>query len=205
MIETKQTVTVLCGIEDTWAYARKFDRWASIMPGYQSCETVDEDNSLWILKVGVGAMVRTVKVRVHVDEWAGPERVNFSFKLEGDPVVGRGTYIATPRGDGQTELALSVEVEGGGPMAPMWEAMGRPVLPKLAKGFAEQLKARIEEFNRAETAEAETAEAVFPTAKVWGLKAILARLRSLWTAVMRRIQNKPLQIASGNAKIKDDR
>ena len=30
-------------------------------------------------------------------------------------------------------------------MAPMWEAMGRPLLPQLAKAFAAQLKAAIEQ------------------------------------------------------------
>ena len=29
-------------------------------------------------------------------------------------------------------------------MAPMWEAMSKPLLPQLAKSFAEQLKAEIE-------------------------------------------------------------
>lgn len=147
MIETEQTVAVNVGIDDTWAYARDFERWASIMPGYQNSEIIDDDNSRWVLKVGVGGMVRTVKVRVHVEEWAGPERVDFSFKLEGDPVEGGGSYLATPAGPNATEMKLHVRVSGSGPMAPMWEAMGGPVLPKFAKGFAEQLRDRIEEAN----------------------------------------------------------
>ncbi|MCJ2180307.1 CoxG family protein [Novosphingobium album (ex Hu et al. 2023)] len=144
MIETCQTVTVNAPIDATWDYAKDVERWAEIMPGYQSCEIVDEDNSLWILKIGVGAMVRTVKVEVHVDRWAGPERVDFSFKLKGDPVEGGGSYEAASTPDGQTSVDLAVQVRGSGPMAPMWEAMGGPVLPKFAKGFAEQLKGRIE-------------------------------------------------------------
>ena len=154
MIGTEQTVTVDCGIDDTWAYAKDFERWATIMPGYQSCEIEDADNSLWVLKVGVGGLVRTVKVRVHVDQWAGPERVDFSFKLDGDPVVGNGSYLAAPKGKAQTEMSLSVNVEGSGPMAPMWEAMGGPILPKFALGFAEQLKAKIEQANGVTTQEA---------------------------------------------------
>lgn len=145
MIETEQTVIVNAGIEETWAYARDFQRWASIMPGYQTSEIEDEDNSRWILKIGVGGLVRTVKVRVHVDQWAGPERVDFSFQLEGDPVVGSGSYLAAAKGPAQTDMTLRVQVSGSGPMAPMWEAMGGPMLPKFALGFAEQLKARIEE------------------------------------------------------------
>lgn len=145
MIETEQTVLVARDIHSTWNYAKDFERWASIMPGYQSCEIEDEDTSIWVLKIGVAAMVRTVRVKVHVDEWAGPERVDFSFQLEKDPVTGSGSYLAVPAADGSgTMMTLKVQVNGTGPMAPMWEAMGGPVLPKFAKGFAEQLKARIE-------------------------------------------------------------
>jgi len=145
VIETEQQVTVNAPIEPTWNYAKDVTRWASIMPGYQECQIIDDDNSRWVLKVGVGAMVRTVKVLVHVERWAGPEEVDFKFKLEGDPVQGGGSYRATAAGTNATDVKLKVQVSGSGPMAPMWEAMGGPVLPKFAKGFAEQLKAMIEE------------------------------------------------------------
>lgn len=145
MIETEQQVVVNAGIEPVWNYAKDMQRWAAIMPGYQECQIIDEDNSRWVLKVGVGAMVRTVKVLVHVERWAGPEAVDFTFKLEGDPVSGGGSYRAAAAGSRATDVRLKVQVSGSGPMAPMWEAMGGPVLPKFAKGFAEQLKAMIEE------------------------------------------------------------
>jgi carbon monoxide dehydrogenase subunit G len=145
VIETEQQVVVGAGIEPVWAYAKDMQRWAAIMPGYQECQIIDEDNSRWVLKVGVGAMVRTVKVLVHVERWAGPEAVDFTFKLEGDPVSGGGSYRATAAGPDATDVRLKVQVSGSGPMAPMWEAMSGPVLPKFAKGFAEQLKAMIED------------------------------------------------------------
>jgi carbon monoxide dehydrogenase subunit G len=144
VIETTQTVAVAAPIDAAWEYARDVERWAGIMPGYQSCEIADEDHSLWVLKVGVGGLVRTVKVDVHVERWAGPDAVDFTFALRGDPVTGRGTYRAQALSGAETEVALHVEVSGTGPMAPMWEAMGGPVLPRFARGFAEELKARIE-------------------------------------------------------------
>ncbi len=174
MIETEQTVTVACDIDRTWAYARDFERWASIMPGYQTCEIEDADNSRWILKVGVGALIRTVKVRVRVEEWAGPERVDFSFALEGDPVTGSGSYLAAANPDGTTQMTLRVRVVGSGPMAPMWEAMGGPVLPKFARGFAEELKGRIEAAN---------ADAPPPAAAPAAPSGFLAWLRRLWRAL----------------------
>lgn len=181
MIETQPTVTIDADIRSVWDFARDIRKWAGLMPGMQDCTVIDDDNSLWILKVGVGGLVRTVKVTVHVDQWDGPARVFFSYKLEGDPVKGGGSYLATAKGPHQTEVTLQVRVEGSGPMAPMWEAMGRPLLPQLAKGFAAQLKAEIEKGVAAPVprpAAASTAPSV--------LAAIANWLRRAWRSFLGR-------------------
>ena len=155
MIATEQTVTIDAGIGAVWDHVSDIRRWATLMPGYRDCELIDADRSRWTLKIGVGALVRTVTVDVHVARWDGPEQVDFGYKLEGDPVEGTGTYRATANGPAATDITLAVQVEGSGKLAPMWEAMGRPLLPKFASGFANQLKAAIEQ-PAAMLAEAET-------------------------------------------------
>ena len=182
MIETEQTVTIRESIENVWSFARDIRGWAELMPGMQECDVIDDDNSRWILKVGVGGLVRTVKVQVRVDQWDGPERVFFTYKLEGDPVQGGGTYYATSIGPHETQVLLQVRVEGSGPMAPMWEAMGRPLLPQLAKAFAGQLRDRIE----ANTEGTRTAPASAP-AKPTGF---FAWLRSIWNVIFGRSESK---------------
>jgi carbon monoxide dehydrogenase subunit G len=175
MIETEQTVVVAADIGRVWDYAEDMQRWASIMPGYRECTIIDADDSRWTLKIGVGGLVRTVNVLVHVGQWAGPEMVDFTYKLEGDPVQGSGTYRALRLGAGQTEVTLKVRVEGTGPLAPMWEAMGGPLLPQFARSFAEQLKAEIEKA---------TGDAPAPAAATANAPSLLARitnwLRGLW-------------------------
>jgi carbon monoxide dehydrogenase subunit G len=179
MLETVQTVVVDAALGDVWAYVRDIRRWAGLMPGLQDCEVLGEDDSRWTLKVGVGGLVRTVKVQVHVDEWDGPARARFSFKLMGDPVEGGGAYTAQAAGPHATEIALQVQVRGSGPMAPMWEAMGRPLLPQLAKAFADQLKASIEEALGPPAA----APSAPPAPR--GLAAFVRRLRHLWRGIFR--------------------
>jgi carbon monoxide dehydrogenase subunit G len=147
MIDTEQSVVIDAPIDRVWDFARDIRKWAKLMPGLQDCDVIDENNSRWTLKVGAGALVRTVKVSVNVNRWAGPEEVDFIYLLEGDPVKGGGTYRASAFGANQTQLNLAVRVEGTGPMAPMWEAMGRPLLPKFARGFAEQFKAEAEQLS----------------------------------------------------------
>ncbi|MEO7385174.1 MAG: SRPBCC family protein [Novosphingobium sp.] len=144
MIETKQTITIDAPIAQVWTFASDINAWAKLMPGLQNCEIVDGDDSHWTLKVGVGALIRTVKVFVHVERWAGPDEVDFTYNLKGDPVNGSGIYRARSLGPSETEITLGIRVVGNGPMAPMWEAMGKPLLPKFARAFAEQFKAEVE-------------------------------------------------------------
>jgi carbon monoxide dehydrogenase subunit G len=145
MIETEQTISISAPIEGIWAYVQDIRRWANLFPGCRECVVVDEHDSRWILKVGAGGLVRTVNVLVHVDRWDGPQRVDFSYQLEGDPVRGSGSYSALRKSEHATDITLSVRVQGSGTMAPMWEAISRPLLPKLAKHFAAKLKTEIED------------------------------------------------------------
>ncbi|CAN7601376.1 SRPBCC family protein [Phenylobacterium sp. LjRoot219] len=177
MIETEQTISIDVPIDDVWTYVRDIERWANLMPGLRECEVLSDNDSRWTLKVGAGGMVRTVKVLVQVDEWDGPERVRFSYKLEGDPVEGGGTYVAVRKSARETEVTLKVQVVGGGPMAPMWEAMGKPLLPQFAKAFAGQLKTEIEA-----TAAAAPPSAVTPKPSS-PLAALGQWLRSVWRAL----------------------
>jgi carbon monoxide dehydrogenase subunit G len=183
MIETEQTILIDVAIDRVWDYVQDISKWAKVFPGCRECEVMDAHNSRWLIKVGAGGLVRTVKALVHVDQWDGPQRVNFSYKLEGDPVEGSGSYVATRKTANQTEVTLKVRVDGKGPMAPMWEAMSRPLLPQLAKLFAGQLKAEIEQATPAvaSPAEVERVETVAESPSVFA--AINQWLRNIWQRI----------------------
>ena len=145
MIEAEHSLIIDADIVSVWNYVQHIEKWANLFPGCRECEIIDEHNSKWVIKVGAGGLVKTVNVLVTVDKWDGPQRVDFSFRLEKEPVVGSGFYTAAPQGDKSTEILLHVEVAGSGQMAAMWEAMSRPLLPQMAKTFATRLKKEIEE------------------------------------------------------------
>jgi carbon monoxide dehydrogenase subunit G len=147
VIATEQSVLIDAAIESVWNYVQDIRNWAMLLPGCRECMVINTQDSRWILKVGAGGLVRTVNVLVHVDNWSGPGRVDFSYRLDGDPVEGGGTYVASPKTAFQTEVTMTVRVAGSGPMAPLWEALSRPLLPQLAKRFAGQLKTEIEKAN----------------------------------------------------------
>jgi carbon monoxide dehydrogenase subunit G len=144
VIEAQHSLVIEAGIEPVWDYVQDISRWAELFPGCRECEIIDEHNSRWVIKVGTGGMIKTVNVRVKVDQWDGPGRVDFSYRLEAESVVGGGSYTAARKSDVETEVALMMRVEGSGQMAAMWEAMCKPLLPQMARTFSGKLKAEIE-------------------------------------------------------------
>jgi carbon monoxide dehydrogenase subunit G len=145
VIEASHTTAINASIDTVWDYVKHIEKWAALFPGCRECELINSDDSRWTLKVGAGGMVKTVTVLVHIDNWAGPDAVDFSFRLASEPVTGSGNFRATQLGANTTEICMGVQVIGSGAMAPMWEAMSKPLLPQLAKSFASQLKAEIEQ------------------------------------------------------------
>jgi carbon monoxide dehydrogenase subunit G len=145
MIEHRQSLRINAPNALVWEYVSVMANWASNMPGYRSFDIVNEKESLWTLKIGVGALVRTVKVRVVIQQWDEPYHVSFIFRLDNDPVDGDGAYQATIRSGGITDVEISFRITGRGPMSTAWEAMMRPILPKMAKGFSDALTASIEQ------------------------------------------------------------
>lgn len=145
MIEASHTTAINASTDTVWDYVKHIEKWAALFPGCRECEIIDSDDSRWTLKVGAGGMVKTVTVLVHIDNWAGPDAVDFSFRLASEPVTGSGSFRSRQLGANATEICMGVQVSGSGAMAPMWEAMSKPLLPQLAKTFASQLKAEIEQ------------------------------------------------------------
>jgi carbon monoxide dehydrogenase subunit G len=144
MIEAEHALVVDADIDDVWTYVRDIQNWAMLFPGCRECEVIDDNDSRWTLKVGAGGMIKTVIVLVHVDVWDAPGGVAFSYQLEKEPVVGKGTYTATRKSDTETDVCLGLEVAGSGQMAGMWEALCKPLLPEMARVFGAQLKREIE-------------------------------------------------------------
>lgn len=177
MIEAEHSIAINTDINGVWNYVQDIRQWAVLFPGCKECEVIDEHNSKWIIKVGAGGLVKTVNVLVHIDEWAGPERVNFSYKLENEPVIGSGSYVASKKSNHETEISLKVRVEGSGQMAPMWEAMCRPLLPQLAKAFSGKLKTEIEQL-----ANNSSEPAIEPSQPTW-LAAIKNWFRNCWRSI----------------------
>ena len=99
MAEVEHTSATSVPVQTLWEFVSEMDNWAAWVTGYQSHEKESEDDSVWVLKGDLGAMTRTLRFRVHIEEWAGPSRVGFRLEGLNEPVRGRGEFvIATAEG-----------------------------------------------------------------------------------------------------------
>jgi carbon monoxide dehydrogenase subunit G len=144
MIETDHRFVVEAPLGDVWSYVSEIGNWASSMPGYQSFEETDERHSTWVLKVALGALTRTMRLNVTIDDEREPDFISFSLDGANDPVSGRGSFAATATGPGQTSVVVALAIAGSGPMAGTMEAMSRPIVPRMTRAVSESLKQAIE-------------------------------------------------------------
>jgi carbon monoxide dehydrogenase subunit G len=102
MPEVEYTTQVARPREAVWEFVKDMNNWAPYLTGYQTHEVLSETDSIWTLKGDVGVLARIVKLKAHVTEWNGPERVSFTLTGLNEQVDGDGTL----------EMGAAVEGEG---------------------------------------------------------------------------------------------
>ncbi len=100
MAEVQHTATSTQPIESIWEFVKEIDNWAPMVTGYQEHEKQNENDSTWVLKGDLGSVTRTLKFKVHVTEWAGPERVTFELEGINELMTGKGVFSMSGAGDG---------------------------------------------------------------------------------------------------------
>jgi carbon monoxide dehydrogenase subunit G len=91
--EVEYSTTAKLPVEVVWDFVREMDHWATFVAGYQSHEKQSETDSTWVLKGDVGPLARTVKFKVHIDQWSPPSKVVFSLTGVNEPMQGTGTFV----------------------------------------------------------------------------------------------------------------
>src|SRR6476646_8190190 len=96
MPEVEYATTIPLPPETVWEFVKDMNNWAPFLTGYQAHQVLDERDSIWTLKGDVGILSRVVRLKFHVTEWNGPERVAFTLEGLNEPVGGGGTLIMAP-------------------------------------------------------------------------------------------------------------
>jgi carbon monoxide dehydrogenase subunit G len=91
--EVEYTTTLSLPRETVWSFVKDMNNWAPFLTGYQRHEILSETDSIWTLKGDVGVLARVVKLKAHVTDWSGPDRVAFTLTGLNEPVEGGGELV----------------------------------------------------------------------------------------------------------------
>ena len=133
---------VAVGAEVAWAFVRRYEGWADLLPGYQRHRECSPRVSLWTVRGDVGMFSRVVEAEVEVvEETPG---VRFAIRGVSENFGGEGTFAVAPIERCRARLVLTLQLHAGGPMAPLIDALLKPRLAGMLQTFAPALARRIE-------------------------------------------------------------
>lgn len=105
MPEVTYTTSMSIPREAIWEFVKDMNNWAPFLTGYQKHEIIDEKDSIWTLKGDVGVLSRMVKLKAHITEWDGPNKVSFTLTGMNEAVDGGGELLMTD----YTEATVAAE------------------------------------------------------------------------------------------------
>jgi len=115
MPEVEYSTTMALEPELIWDFVKDMNNWAPMLTGYQEHEIIDDTDSVWTLKGDVGILSRVVKLKAHVTEWNGPQKVAFTLTGLNEKVDGGGELTmaasAVPGEAEETEAAPAPKVK----------------------------------------------------------------------------------------------
>jgi len=103
MPEVEYSTEMALSPEVIWEFVKDMNNWAPMLTGYQEHEVIDDTDSIWTLKGDVGILSRQVKLKAHVTEWSGPERVTFTLTGLNEKVDGGGTLTMRSEAASETD------------------------------------------------------------------------------------------------------
>lgn len=127
-----------------WKFASNIGNFAKCMPGCKHFEVIDEEHSFWVVSFAVGPLNKTLDFDVTVTTFEPGNRLRFELAARNDPVRGYGEFATVAVAEYETKIRIALAITGSGPMAPMMEALSRPMLPGLARNFSNSLAEALE-------------------------------------------------------------
>jgi carbon monoxide dehydrogenase subunit G len=141
--DVRERATIDVTRDEAWRFLLNIRNWASLFPGYQGIQILNDDDSLWRVKGDVGILTKLVTFRCHVTRWVEEEYVEFQLDCVEEKVSGFGN-VSVAANAGTTELELFLSFNGAGMLGPVVNALLRKVLPKMTSDFSASLKSKME-------------------------------------------------------------
>ncbi len=130
-------------VPGVWSFVRDYTNWASLFPGYQQHTLVAPGISRWSVRGDVGMFSRVVELEIRVAEEMAEQRVRFTVEGLSENVAGGGVFELSAVDPRSSRLSLTLDLNAGGPLGPVVNALLGPRLSALLEEFAAGLSRRL--------------------------------------------------------------
>ncbi len=130
-------------VPGVWSFVRDYTNWASLFPGYQRHALVAPGVSRWTVRGDVGMFSRVVELEIRVAEETAPERVRFTIEGLTENVAGQGLFELAALDGASSRLSLTMDIDAGGALAPVINALLGARLRALLDEFGAALSRRL--------------------------------------------------------------
>ena len=134
MPDVQYTATIDVPRLDVWNFVKDIDNWAPLAKGYQSHESINNDESIWTVKGDIGPLSRITKFQINITEWLEGEGVTFVMKGLNEPISGHGSIRLTDTEGGGTVIQADAEIQMGGALGPV---VNHLIVPWIGAGADE--------------------------------------------------------------------
>ena len=138
MAQASHSVTVPASQDKVWSFVSRFEKWATMVPGYKAHEQQDENTSIWTFEGNMKGIKKTVQVELSIVEFNEPSEIKFTFKGITENFSGSGTFTTEADGN-STKMTGTVEAEAGGIAKVALNPMIKMLLPKVTTRLTEKI------------------------------------------------------------------
>jgi carbon monoxide dehydrogenase subunit G len=134
-------------INQVWNFVSNMDNWAPLIPGYIQHSKYTKRQSSWEFYSKIGFIKKKISLMVTIKEWVEPRMVSFTLKGINEKLAGDGYFKAEAIDTNKTRITGFLEMNSGGAMGPMVNAVLKSQLPTSTEQMVTAIAAKLEAQN----------------------------------------------------------
>lgn len=142
MPEGHANFVVKAPLQKVWDFLSDMKKVGTCIPGLVEMEAIDERSAFWTLKMKVGPISKTIKLKTQTVEQRPP--TYGSFKGEGENITFEGSINLKSVSDKETEVDYKMSVNASGSLGEIINSVIRSKIDQQTQDFSRTVKSKLE-------------------------------------------------------------
>ena len=136
------TFIVKLPLKSVWSFMSDRKEVGCLFPGCKGVEILNDMDSIWTVRMGLGPFTRTIEMKAHTTEMVHHERIAWTAMHEN--LITSGITTFNKISDDETEITYRLEGHVIGHFTFLQDIVVAEKLGELTRGFMKAIKERLE-------------------------------------------------------------